>query len=160
MKVALTLILIFLFEPARAQCFELLSERLDSVKEIPYGLHEKSVYFVQSGKTVSLKIDDVKYKSKFAFLFQWHDLGDTLDVALVTLNWKVLAQKTLTQDDCILRYEPFMKSENYFLVVTTQVKLGEDKTPLTGCLGLAVLERLTRRPFKQIQRIEWKTGDR
>jgi hypothetical protein len=158
MKVALTLIFLFLFGPARAQCFELLSEKLDSVSEIPYGLHEKAVYEIQAGKTVSLKISDVKYKSKFAFLFQWHDLGDTIDVALVTLNWKTLARKTMTKADYILRYEPFKKSENYFLIVTTRARLDPNKRPMVGCLGLAILERLTERPFKQIQRIEWKAG--
>jgi len=159
MKFVLTLILIFLFGPCRAQCFELLSKRLDSVSEMPYGLHEKTVYYVQAGKSVSLKISDVKYKSKLAFVFQWHDLGDTIDVALMTLNWKTLAKKTMTKTDCILRYEPFKKSENYFLIVTTREKLNPDRQPITGCLGLAILERLTRRPFKPIQRIEWKTGN-
>jgi len=126
---------------------------------IPYGLREKSVYNIPSGKTISLKIRDVKYKSKFAFLFQWHDLGDTMDVTLITLNWKVLARKTITKDDYILRYEPFKKSENYFLIVTTKVKLDSNKKPLTGCLGMAVLERLVKRPFKQIQKIGWKVED-
>jgi hypothetical protein len=161
MKAALTLILILLVGQSQSQCFELLSKRLDSVSEmqIPYGLHEKAVYGVQTGRTVSLKIRNVKYRSKFAFVFQWHRLGDTVNVALVTLNWKTLARKTLTLHDCILRYEPFKKSENYFLIVTTRPRLDESKRPVTGCLGLAVLERLTKRPFKPVQRIVWKTGN-
>jgi len=129
---------------------------LDSIENIPYGLHEKSVYDVPSGKTINLKISHVEYKSKFAFLFQWHDLGDTMYVTLMTLNKKILVRKTITKNDCILRYEPFRKSENYFLIVTTEVKLDEYQKPLTGCLGVAILERLTKRPFKKIQKIEWK----
>jgi hypothetical protein len=156
MRFFLFLILFFISNISFSQCFELLSNKLDSTKNIPYGLHEKSVYDIPSGKSISLKIYDVKYKSKFVFLFQWYDLGDTIDVTLITLNWKVLARKTLTKNDCILRYEPFKKSEDYFLIVTTKVKLGDNKKPLTGCLGMAILERLTKRPFKQIQKIEWK----
>ena len=159
MKAILTLLFCFVFGIAHSQCFELLSSKLDSTENMPYGLHEKSVYSVQAGKTISLKISDVKYKSKLAFLFQWSDLGDTVDVTLITLNWKRLAKKTMTRNDCILRYEPFKKSENYFLIVTTRAPLDNNTQPITGCLGLAVLERLTKRPFKQIQKIEWKVGD-
>ena len=117
------------------------------------------MYNIQSGKSISLKIYDVKYKSKLVFLFQWCDLGDTIDVTLITLNWKVLAKKTLTKNDYILRYDPFKKSEDYYLIVTTRVKLDDNKKPLTGCLGMAILERLTKRPFKQIQKIDWKVED-
>ena len=156
MRVFLFLILFFISNISFSQCFELLSVKLDSTENVPYGLHEKAVYSIPSGKTISLKVNDVKYKSKLAFLFQWCDLGDTIDVSLITLNWKILAKKTLTKNDCILRYEPFKKSENYFLIVTTRVKLDDNKKPLTGCLGMAILERLTKRPFKQIQKIEWK----
>ena len=159
MKLLFTIIFCFIFNLVHSQCYELLSNKLDSMDIIPYGLREKSVYNIPSGKTISLKILDVKYKSKFAFLFQWHDLGDTMDVTLITLNWKVLARKTITKDDYILRYEPFKKSENYFLIVTTKVKLDSNKKPLTGCLGMAVLERLVKRPFKQIQKIGWKVED-
>jgi len=158
-KLILTILFSFILNLAHSQCYELLSDKLDSMDIIPYSLHEKSVYGVTSGKSISLKIRDVKYKSKFAFLFQWHDLGDTMDVTLITLNWKVLARKTITKNDCILRYEPFKKSENYFLIVTTKVKLDSNKKPLTGCLGMAILERLTKRPFKQIQKIDWKVED-
>jgi len=156
MRVFLFLILFFISNISFSQCFELLSVKLDSTENVPYGLHGKAVYSIPSGRTISLKVNDVKYKSKLAFLFQWYDLGDTIDVSLITLNWKILAKKTLTKNDCILRYEPFKKSENYFLIVTTRVKLGDNKKPLTGCLGMAILERLTKRPFKQIQKIEWK----
>ena len=159
MKLLFTIIFCFIFNLAHSQCYELLSNKLDSMDIIPYGLREKSVYNIPSGKSISLKIRDVKYKSKFAFLFQWHDLGDTMDVTLITLNWKVLARKTITKDDYILRYEPFKKSENYFLIVTTKVKLDSNKKPLTGCLGMAVLERLAKRPFKKIQKIDWKVED-
>jgi hypothetical protein len=156
MRVFLFLILFFISNISFSQCFELLSVKLDSTENVPYGLHGKAVYSIPSGRTISLKVNDVKYKSKLAFLFQWYDLGDTIDVSLITLNWKILTKKTLTKNDCILRYEPFKKSENYFLIVTTRVKLGDNKKPLTGCLGMAILERLTKRPFKQIQKIEWK----
>jgi len=159
MKLLFTIIFSFIFNLAHSQCYELLSNKLDSTENLPYGLREKSVYNIPSGKTISLKIRDVKYKSKFAFLFQWCDLGDTIDVTLITLNWKVLARKTLTKNDCILRYEPFKKSENYYLIVTTKVKLDSNKKPLTGCLGMVVLERLAKRPLKKIQKIDWKNED-
>ena len=159
MKLLFTILFCLFFGTAHSQCFELLSKKLDSTENVPYGLYEKSTYNIQSGKTISLKVRNVKYKSKLAFLFQWTDLGDTIDVSLITLNWKVLARKTLTKNDCILRYEPFKKSENYYLIVTTKVKLDSNKKPLTGCLGMAILERLTKRPFKAIQKIEWKSED-
>jgi hypothetical protein len=159
MKLLFTIIFSFIFNLAHSQCYELLSNKLDSTENVPYGLYEKSTYNIPSGKTISLKVRNVKYKSKLAFLFQWSDLGDTIDVSLITLNWKVLARKTLTKNDCILRYEPFKKSENYYLIVTTKVKLDSNKKPLTGCLGMAILERLTKRPFKQIQKIDWKNED-
>jgi len=158
-KLILTILFSFILNLAHSQCYELLSDKLDSMDIIPYSLHEKSVYSIPSGKTISLKIRNVKYKNKFAFLFQWYDLGDTMDVTLMTLNWKILARKTITKNDCILRYEPFKKSENYFLIVTTKAKLDANKKPLTGCLGMAILERLTKRPFKQIQKIDWKVED-
>ena len=159
MKILFTFILLFVTHLSNSQCFELLSNKLDSIGNVPYGLHGKGVYSIPSGKTISLKISDVKYKSKLAFLFQWCDLGDTIDVSLITLNWKVLARKNITKNDCILRYEPFKKSENYYLIVTTKVKIDSNKKPLTGCLGMAILERLTKRPFKQIQKIDWKIED-
>jgi hypothetical protein len=158
-KLILTILFSFILNLAHSQCYELLSNKLDSSKNLPYGLYEKSVYNIPSGKTFSLKVDNVKYKSKLVFLFQWNDLGDTIDVTLITLNWKVLAKKTLTKNDYILRYEPFKKSEDYYLIVTTKVKLDSNKKPLTGCLGMAILERLTKRPFKQIQKIDWKVED-
>ena len=159
MKLLFTILFCFVFGTARSQCFELLSEKLDSAGNVPYSLVDKFSYDIPSGKTISLKIRDVKYKSKLAFIFQWYDLGDTMDVTLMTLNWKVLARKTITKNDFILRYDPFKKSENYFLIVTTKVKLGDNKKPLTGCLGLAILERITKRPFKAIQKIDWKIED-
>jgi len=159
MKLLFTILFCFVFGVARSQCFELLSEKLDSIEDVPYGLYEKSVYDIPSGKSISLKIYDVKYKSKFVFLFQWYDLGDTIDVTLITLNWKVLSRKTLTKNDYILRYEPFKKSEDYFLVITTKKKLDDINKPVMGCLGIAILERLTKRPFKKIQKIEWKLED-
>lgn len=158
-KLILTILFSFIFNLVHSQCYELLSNKLDSSKNLPYGLYEKSVYNIPSGKTFRLKVDNVKYKSKLVFLFQWNDLGDTIDVSLITLNWKVLAKKTLTKNDYILRYDPFKKSEDYYLIVTTRVKLDDNKKPLTGCLGMAILERLTKRPFKKIQKIDWKVED-
>ena len=65
MKLLFTIIFSFIFNLAHSQCYELLSNKLDSTENLPYGLREKSVYNIPSGKTISLKIRDVKYKSKF-----------------------------------------------------------------------------------------------
>jgi hypothetical protein len=43
--------------------------------------------------------------------------------------------------------------------VTTRAKLDSNKKPLTGCLGMVVLERLAKRPLKKIQKIDWKNED-
>lgn len=155
----LTIVFCLFFGTAHSQCFELLSNKIDSMEIIPYYLHDKLVDEVESGNTVVITISDVEYKSKRFFLFQQSDLGDTLDVALMTLNKKVLARKYITKDDYILRCDPFWKSGNYFLVITTKKKLDDINKPVIGCLGIAILERLTKRPFKKIQKIDWKVRD-
>ena len=159
MKIFLTILFFLIFGTAHSQCFELLSNKIDSMEIIPYYLHDKLEYAVESGNTVVVTISDVEYKSKRFFLFQQNDLGDTLDVALMTLNRKVLARKYITKNDYILRCDPFWKSGNYFLVITTKEKLDDINKPVIGCLGIAILERLTKRPFKKIQKIDWKIKD-
>lgn len=159
MKMFLSIVFCLVFGTAHSQCFELLSNKIDSMEIIPYYLHDKLVNEVESGKTIVVTIRDVEYKSKRFFLFQQSDLGDTLDVALMTLNKKVLARKYITKDDYILRCDPFWKSGNYFLVITTKEKLDDTNKPVIGCLGIAILERLTKRPFKKIQKIDWKIKD-
>lgn len=159
MKIFLSIVFCFVFGTANSQCFELLSNKIDSMEIIPYYLIDKLEYTVESGKTIVVTVSSVEYKSKLFFLFQQSDLGDTLDVSLMTLNKKVLARKYITKDDYILRCDPFWKSGNYFLLITTKKKLDDTNQPVIGCLGIAVLERLTKRPFKKIQRIDWKIGD-
>jgi hypothetical protein len=123
---------------------------------LPYILYDKLVYDVQSGKSFYVKISDISYKTKLAFLFQSENLGDSLDVSLITLNWKVLSKKIITKDDFIIRYEPMKKSENYFLVIKSKPILDDFGKPISGCIGIAILERVTKKPFKSIQKIEWK----
>lgn len=159
MKMFLSIVFCLFFGKANSQCFELLSNKIDSMEIIPYYLIDKLEYTVESGKTIVVTVSSVEYKSKLFFLFQQSDLGDTLDVSLMTLNKKVLARKYITKDDYILRCDPFWKSGNYFLLVTTKKKLDDTNQPVIGCLGIAVLERLTKRPFKKIQRIDWKNED-
>ena len=159
MKIFLSIVFCLIFGTAHSQCFELLSNKIDSMEIIPYYLIDKLEYTVESGKTIVVTVSSVEYKSKLFFLFQQSDLGDTLDVSLMTLNKKVLARKYITKDDYILRCDPFWKSGNYFLLITTKKKLDDTNQPVIGCLGIAVLERLTKRPFKKIQRIDWKIGD-
>jgi len=122
------------------------------MEKIPYLLVDKKVLEIETDKSYSVKISDVKFKKKLIFLFQSNNIGDTIYVELVTLNRKILSKKTITNEDFILRYEPFRKSENYYLLIKT-VKSKEKKK---GCLGLVILERVTNRPFKKIQKIEWK----
>ena len=120
MKTFLTIVFFLIFGTAHSQCYELLSNKIDSMELIPYYLHDKLVDEVESGKTIVVTIRGVGYKSKRFFLFQQNDLGDTLDVSLVTLNKKVLARKYITKNDYILRCDPFRKSGNYFLIITTK----------------------------------------
>jgi hypothetical protein len=136
----------------KSQCFNLLSERLDSLQKIPYAYVDKKVWGVESGQNFSIKIADVKYKSKLAFLFQVFGVGDTLEVTLKTLNQKVLSKKKLTNKDCILRYDPFKKSENYFIIV----KIQPNKEKLKGCIGLVIMQRVTTKSFQKVQKINWK----
>ena len=156
MRVFLFLILFLVTNTLYSQCFELLSNKLDSIDIIPYALYDRVVYDVESGKSFYVKISDVSYKTKLAFLFQSENLGDSLDVSLITLNWKVLTKKIITKDDFILRYEPVKKSENYYLMIKSKPILNEIGKPISGCVGIAILERVTRKPFKSIQKIEWK----
>jgi len=135
-----------------SQCFEKINYKLDNMEVIPYSLVDKKVYDVESGKTYTVKISDVKFKTKFLFLIQTHGIADSIDVTLRTLNWKVLARKIIKNDDFILRCEPFKKSENYFLLI----KIPPTKEVQKGCLGLFILKRETKRGFKKVQKIEWK----
>jgi hypothetical protein len=156
MRVFLLLFFLFISNLSFSQCFQLLANKLDSVEILPYILYDKLMYDVKSGKSFYVKISDVSYKTKLAFLFQSENLGDSLDVSLITLNWKVLSKKIITKDDFILRYEPMKKSENYFLVIKSKPILNDVGKPISGCLGIAILERVTKKPFKSIQKIEWK----
>ena len=156
MRVFLFFTFFLITNSAFSQCFDLLSNKLDSTDIIPYILYDKVVFEVTSGKTSYVKLLDVKYKTKLAFLFQSKDLGDTLKVSLVTLNRKVLASKLITRDDFYLRYQPMNRTENYFLIVETKPVLDEEKKPIKGCYGIAILERVTKKPFKSLQKIEWK----
>jgi hypothetical protein len=156
MRVFLFLTLFLITNTLYSQCFELLSNKLDSIDIIPYALYDRVVYDVESGKSFYVKISDVSYKTKLAFLFQSENLGDSLDVSLITLNWKVLAKKIITKDDFILRYEPVKKSENYYLMIKSKPILNDIGKPISGCVGIAILERVTRKPFRSIQKIEWK----
>ena len=158
-KLILTILFSFIFNLAHSQCFELLYNKLDSIDIIPYSLVDKFVYGIQSGRTISIKLSDVKYKHKFGFIFQSKDLGDTIDVYLLTLNRKLLAHKVITNGDYFLRCEPVKKSENYFLIISTKQKLGTDKRPITGCLGLIILERVRSKTFGKVQKIKWKIED-
>lgn len=156
MRVFLLTLFLFISNLSFSQCFQLLANKLDSIDIIPYALYDKLMYNVQSGKSFYVKISDVSYKTKLAFLFQSENLGDSLDVSLITLNWKVLSKKIITKDDFILRYEPMKKSENYFLVIKSKPILNDVGKPISGCIGIAILERVTKKPFKSIQKIEWK----
>jgi hypothetical protein len=126
---------------------------------LPYVLYDKVVYHVKSGTVTYIKISDVSYKKKLAFVFQSENLGDTLKVKLITLNRKVLTKKNITKDDCIMRYEPMKKTENYFLMIESKPILDENNKPIMGCYGIAILERVTKKPFKSVQKIQWKISD-
>ncbi len=158
-KFILTILFSFIFNLAHTQCYELLANKLDSIDIIPYTLVDKFVYGFQSGKTISVKLSNVRYKQKLGFIFQSKDLGDTIDVYLMTLNRKLLASKTITNQDYFLRYDPFKKSENYFLIISTKQRLDSSKRPIKGCLGLVILERVKSKTFSKVQKIKWKIED-
>ena len=160
MKYVFLLILLLLLLPntGSSQCFDLLEKKLNTFEKIPYEMVGRFVFDIPSRKSVSIKINDGKYKSKLGFIFQFNNLGDTLYVSLYTLNRKLLAYKKVTNEDCFLRYEPFIKSENYFLIVHMQKQPTVDKQKTAGCLGLAVVERVKRKGLKKVQRIDWKEG--
>lgn len=139
----------------RSQCFELLYKRIDSLESLPYSLVDKVVRNVESGKTYTLMIPNVAYKTKLGFIFQTYGVSDTIDVILSTLNRKVLEKKTITNGDCILRHDPFMRSENYFLIMKTK----KSNVPLRGCVGILILERVKKKAFRKLQRIEWVESD-
>jgi len=152
MKFILFVLFFLISDLVQSQCFDILSKRLENLETIPYSLVDKRVYDIESGKTYSVKISNVQFKTKLGFLIQTNGVTDSIDVTLTTLNRKVLARKIIKNDDCILRYEPFKKSENYFLLI----KVPSSKDKQKGCLGLLILERVTKKPFKRIQKIRWK----
>jgi len=152
MKFCLFSLLFLISNLVCGQCFDILSTKLDNLEVIPYSLVDKRVYDVESGKTYTVKISDVQFKTKLAFLIQTHGIADSIDVTLITLNWKVLSRKIVKNGDCILRCDPFKKSENYFLLI----KIPPTKEVQKGCLGLLILKRETKRAFKKVQKIEWK----
>lgn len=156
MRVFLLTLFLFISNLSFSQCFQLLSDKLDSMEILPYILYDKVVSHVKSGTVTYIRLNDVSYKTKLAFVFQSEDLGDTLKVKLITLNRKVLSKKNITKDDCIFRYEPMKKTENYFLMIETKPVLNEDNKAIMGCYGIAILERVTKKPFKSLQKIEWK----
>jgi len=152
------LLLLLLPKSGSSQCFDLLEKKLKTIGKIPYEMEERYVWNVPSRNSISIKIKDGKYKSKLGFIFQFDNLGDTLYVYLYTLNRKLLAYKEVTNEDCFFRYEPFVKSENYFLIVHMQKQPDAVKEKTSGCLGLAVVERVKRKGLKKVQKIEWKEG--
>jgi hypothetical protein len=156
MKYLFSIIFFFTIQAIFAQCYDLLSHKLDSVNTTPYAMVDKRVHEIISGKTIAIKLDDVKYKTKLAFLFQTYNLGDTLDVTLMTLNRKILVKKKITDTDFILRYDPFKKTENYFLIIKTQEEKDETSVVIKGCMGLVIMERVIKKPFKKVQDIKWK----
>ena len=117
MRVFLFLILFSISNISYSQCFELLSEKLNNLDILPYVLYNKIVYESTSGKTLYIKLDDLAFRTKLIFILQSNNLGDSLDVSLVTLNNKILNSKIITKKDCTLRCDPLKKTENYFLIV-------------------------------------------
>ena len=156
MKILFTFILFLVTHLSNSQCFEKLNARLDSIDDIPYVMEEKFVFDVKSGKLLFIKVKNVFYKTKLGFIFQSHNLGDTLDVTLMTLNKKILTRKKITNNDYFLRYEPFRKSENYFLSVQTKTQLDSNKRVIEGCLGVVIVERVSKKAFKSVQNIKWE----
>ena len=152
MKFYLFYLFLLISNLANGQCFDVLYKKLEDLENIPYSLVDKIVYDVESGKTYSVKISNVQFKTKLGFLIQTYGIDDSIDVTLTTLNRKVLSRKIIKNDDCILRYEPFKKSENYFLLI----KIPFSKEKQKGCLGLLIMERITKRPFSKVQKIKWK----
>jgi len=152
MKFYLFYLFLFISNLGYGQCFDVLSKKLENLETIPYSLVDKIVYDVESGKTYTIKISNVQFKTKLAFLIQTYGIVDSIDVTLITLNWKILSKKTIKNDDCILRYDPFKKSENYFLII----KIPPTKDKQKGCLGLLILKRETKRTFGKLQKIKWK----
>lgn len=155
MKALFTLILFFLTLTTKSQCYELLNKRLENVGDIPYVMVENFVLDVKTGQTIGVKIRNVAYKTKLGFIFSSHELGDTLDIGLYTLNRKLLTSKKITKDDYFLRYDPFRKSENYFLFIKTPLRLDSTKKAVVGCIGISVVERVKKKAFKKLQKIEW-----
>lgn len=152
MKFLFVFIFLIISEFCKSQCFSQLSSELDKLEKIPYSLMDKRVYDIESGKTYCIKLSRIPYRTKLGFLIQTDGVSDSIDVTLTTLNRKILAKKLITNKDCILRHEPFKKTENYFLLI----KIHFSKEKQKGCLGLLILERITKRPLGRVQKIRWK----
>lgn len=155
MRIILTLFVFLITLASKGQCYELLNKRLENIGDIPYVMVENFVLDVKTGQTIGVKIRNVAYKTKLGFIFDSYELGDTLDIGLYTLNRKLLTSKKITKDDYFLRYDPFRKSENYFLIIKTPLRLDSTKRPIVGCVGISVVERVKRKAFKKLQKIEW-----
>lgn len=157
MRIVFFFIFFFISFLGKTQCYESLSNRLENIENIPYAMVEKFFLDVKSGSSVSVKVQNVLYKTKLGFIINSVNLGDTLDVTLITLNRKVLARKKITKDDDFLRHDPFRKSENYFLIIQTSPIIDtSNHKPIYGCIGIAVLERVKKKALKKVQKIDWK----
>jgi hypothetical protein len=143
-----------------SQCSEILNSVLDTIGIIPYALVDKNVYNIKSGKNLEIMVPDAPYKKKYAFLIFGNNVGDTLNVSLITINRHTLSSKKITTNDFRFKYDPFIKSGNYFLRIETKEILDEEKKPITGCVGVVTLERVSSKGFKKLQKIEWKKVDK
>ncbi len=156
MRVLLVILCLLVSRASFSQCEDLISKKIKNFGDIPYGMINRDVYKSKSGEVVYITIPDVYYKSKLRFVFQSQNFGDTLDVSLVAINRRTLVRKKITNDDCVINYEPFNKSGHYFFVIQTKKVLDDEGKPIWGCVGLITLERVTRKPFRKLQKIEWK----
>ena len=160
MRVLFLIVFLLVHYASFSECEKLISNKLKSLGDIPYRKFNKEFFEVKSGDVFNIKLTDVFFKAKHKFLFQSENLGDTLDISLVGINRRILFRKKITNDDCIIDYEPFIKSGNYFFVIQTKKVLDEDSKPIMGCLGLVTFERITYKNFRKLQRIKWKKNNK
>jgi hypothetical protein len=160
MRVLFLIIFLLVHYASFSQCDVLIRKKSKNLGDIPYVITKKEVYKTKSGQTVNITLSDIFFKAKHRFIFQSENLGDTLDVSLVAINRRTLLQKKITNDDCIIDYEPFIKSGHYFFVIKTKKVLNDENKPIEGCVGMIMLERVTRKNLRKLQRIKWEKNNK
>lgn len=129
--------IITIVSKSQDSCYLLKKNNYKEIKKISYPLSDKLNLKIPVNTSVYIKIREVSYKEKLLFVFYFYNLGDTIEVKLVTLNRILITSKKITKKDNIFKTPPFKKSGTYFLFVKTY-RLKNNDEDILGCVNLFI----------------------